>query len=313
MDITIIIPLYNEEESLTELEAWIAKVMQVNNFSYEILFIDDGSTDNSWKIVQDLHHQNSSNKGVRFRRNYGKSAALNVAFERALGEVVITMDADLQDNPDEIPHLYRMIKNDGYDLVSGWKKKRFDPLGKTLPSKLFNRTVRWVSGIKLHDFNCGLKAYKNQVIKSIEVYGDMHRYIPVIAQNAGFRNIGERIVQHQARKYGVSKYGFMRVFNGFLDLATVSFLGKFGKRPMHFLGTAGTILSIIGLIILIGFTIGKLAWNYSINDRPLFYLGILLLIIGTQLFVAGFVAELVARSSESRNQYLISEEEGISH
>lgn len=310
MDISIIVPLYNEDESLTELTAWIKKVMDTHQYSYEVLFINDGSTDDSWKVVEDLCAQNPNCKGVSFRRNYGKSAALNVGFERAKGDVVITMDADLQDSPEEIPDLYRMIKEDGYDLVSGWKKKRHDPLGKTLPSKLFNRTVRWVSGIKLHDFNCGLKAYKNQVIKSIEVYGDMHRYIPVIAKNAGFRNIGEKVVQHQARKYGVSKYGFMRVFNGFLDLATVTFLGRFGKRPMHFLGTIGVILGIVGFIILVGFTAGKLIWNYNINDRPLFYLGILLTIIGTQLFVAGFIAELVARSSESRNEYLISEEKG---
>jgi len=311
MDITVIVPLFNEEESLPELESWITKVMKANDFSYEILFIDDGSTDSSWEVVERLCSQNPANKGVKFRRNYGKSAALNVAFERAEGNVVITMDADLQDSPDEIPELYRMIKEDGYDLVSGWKQKRHDPLGKTLPSKLFNGTVRRVSGIKLNDFNCGLKAYRKQVVKSIEVYGDMHRYIPVIAKNAGFSNIGEKVVQHQARKYGVSKYGFMRVFNGFLDLATVTFLGKFGKQPMHFLGTIGIILSMIGFVILAAFTIGKFAWGQSINDRPLFFLGILLMIVGTQLFVAGFVAELVARSSESRNHYLIEVEKGI--
>ena len=312
MDITVIVPLFNEEESLPELESWISKVMKANNLSYEILFIDDGSTDKSWEVVDGLCSKNPVNKGVKFRRNYGKSAALNVAFERAEGDVVITMDADLQDSPDEIPELYRMVKEEGYDLVSGWKEKRHDPIGKTLPSKIFNGTVRRVSGIKLNDFNCGLKAYRKQVVKSIEVYGDMHRYIPVIAKNAGFSKIGEKVVQHQARKYGVSKYGFMRVFNGFLDLATVTFLGKFGKQPMHFLGTIGTILSMIGFVILAGFTIGKFAWDQSINDRPLFYLGILLMIIGTQLFVAGFVAELVARSSESRNHYLIEVEKGIS-
>jgi glycosyltransferase involved in cell wall biosynthesis len=312
MDITVIVPLFNEEESLPELESWISKVMKANNLSYEILFIDDGSTDKSWEVVDGLCSKNPINKGVKFRRNYGKSAALNVAFERAEGDVVITMDADLQDSPDEIPELYRMVKEEGYDLVSGWKEKRHDPIGKTLPSKIFNGTVRRVSGIKLNDFNCGLKAYRKQVVKSIEVYGDMHRYIPVIAKNAGFSKIGEKVVQHQARKYGVSKYGFMRVFNGFLDLATVTFLGKFGKQPMHFLGTIGTILSMIGFVILAGFTIGKFAWDQSINDRPLFYLGILLMIIGTQLFVAGFVAELVARSSESRNHYLIEVEKGIS-
>lgn len=311
MNISIVVPLFNEEESLPELESWIAKVMQEHGYSYEILFVDDGSTDQSWKIVEQLCSQKPENKGVKFRRNYGKSAALNVAFERVKGDVVITMDADLQDSPDEIPELYRMIKEEGYDLVSGWKKKRHDPLGKTIPSKLFNGTVRRVSGIKLNDFNCGLKAYRNQVVKSIEVYGDMHRYIPVIAKNAGFSKIGEKVVQHQARKYGVSKYGFMRVFNGFLDLATVTFLGKFGKQPMHFLGTIGTILSMIGFSILLFFTIGKFAWGQSINDRPLFFLGILLMIIGTQLFVAGFVAELVARSSESRNEYLIEVEKGI--
>ena len=312
MNITVVVPLFNEEESLPELESWISKVMKANNLSYEILFIDDGSTDKSWEVVDGLCSKNPVNKGVKFRRNYGKSAALNVAFERAEGDVVITMDADLQDSPDEIPELYRMVKEEGYDLVSGWKEKRHDPIGKTLPSKIFNGTVRRVSGIKLNDFNCGLKAYRKQVVKSIEVYGDMHRYIPVIAKNAGFSKIGEKVVQHQARKYGVSKYGFMRVFNGFLDLATVTFLGKFGKQPMHFLGTIGTILSMIGFVILAGFTIGKFAWDQSINDRPLFYLGILLMIIGTQLFVAGFVAELVARSSESRNHYLIEVEKGIS-
>ena len=311
MDITVVIPLYNEEDSLTELESWISKVMNQHDFSYEMLFVDDGSTDDSWSVIQTLCSKRKENKAVRFRRNYGKSAALNVAFERAQGNVVITMDADLQDSPDEIPELYRMIVEDQFDLVSGWKKKRHDPLGKTIPSKIFNGTVRRVSGIKLHDFNCGLKAYRNQVVKSIEVYGDMHRYIPVIAKNAGFRKIGEKVVQHQARKYGVSKYGFMRVFNGFLDLATVTFLGKFGKQPMHFLGTIGTIFGLIGFVILAGFTVGKLIWNYSINDRPLFYLGMLLTIVGTQLFVAGFVAELVARNSSSRNQYLIAEEKGI--
>lgn len=311
MDISIIVPLYNEDESLTELAAWITKVMVANGFSYEVLFINDGSTDDSWKVVDRLSKENSNFKGVSFRRNYGKSAALNVGFERAQGDVVVTMDADLQDSPEEIPELYRMIKEEGFDLVSGWKKKRHDPIGKTIPSKLFNGTVRLVSGIPLHDFNCGLKAYRNQVIKSIEVYGDMHRYIPVIAKNAGFRQIGEKVVQHQARKYGVSKYGFMRVFNGFLDLATVTFLGKFGKRPMHFLGTIGVILGMVGIAILFYFTIAKFVYNqYSINERPLFYLGILLTIIGTQLFVAGFVAELVARSAESRNEYLISDEKG---
>ena len=306
MDISVVVPLMNEEESLQELTDWIRDVMRQHSFSYEIIFIDDGSTDDSWNIIQTISKTASDIVGIKFRRNYGKSAALHEGFQVAKGDVVITMDADLQDSPDEIPVLHDMIQNEGYDLVSGWKKKRHDPLSKTIPSKFFNRVTRWISGIELNDFNCGLKAYQNKVVKSIELYGDMHRYIPFIAKMNGFHRIGEKVVEHRARKYGSSKYGWRRMINGFLDLATVYFLGKFGKQPMHFLGTLGILFSILGFGILAYLSISKLIWGeFNIDERPLFYFGILTLIVGTQLFVGGFVAELVARNAPDRNRYQI--------
>jgi len=284
--------------------------MQENNFTYEILFIDDGSTDNSWEIIQELQSKYESIRAIKFRRNYGKSAALNVAFENSDGEVVITMDADLQDSPDEIPELYQMIKEGGHDLVSGWKKKRYDNvLTKNLPSKLFNGVARLVSGIKLHDFNCGLKAYNQKVIKNIEVYGDMHRYIPIMAKSAGFNNITEKVVTHQARKYGKSKYGINRFINGLLDLMTISFIGRFGKKPMHFFGLFGVIFTLVGIFILCYLSFEKLILGVSgISSRPAFFLGMLLIIVGVQLFIAGFLAELISRSSNSRNEYKIESE-----
>lgn len=306
MDISVVIPLLNEEESLPELSAWIERVMSEHNFSYEIIFIDDGSTDGSWKLINQLQAQNEHVRGIKFRRNYGKSAALNVGFEKAQGDVVITMDADLQDSPDEIPELYRMIKEDGFDIVSGWKKKRYDPLSKTIPTKLYNGVTRWMSGIKLHDMNCGLKSYSNEVVKNIEVYGEMHRYIPVIAKWAGFDNIGEKVVVHQARKYGHTKFGLSRFIYGPLDLFSIMFVGKFGKRPMHFFGVGGIVMTMLGILILLYLSVEKL-WNdvSHISDRPAFYLGILLTIVGTQLFITGFLAELVSRSSQDRNTYKI--------
>lgn len=311
MNLSIVIPLYNEEESLPELESWIRKVAEANQLSYEIIMVDDGSTDQSWNIVNTLSAQNPSVKGIKFQRNYGKSAALNTGFGAASGEVVITMDADLQDSPDEIPALYKMVKEEGYDIVSGWKKKRYDPLSKTVPSKLYNWVTRKVSGISLHDFNCGLKAYRLNVVKSIEVYGEMHRYIPLIAKWAGFKKIGEKVVQHRARKYGVTKFGASRILSGFLDLLSVSFLGRFGKNPMHFFGAWGTFFIMIGFIILTYLSVAKLMYaTYGIADRPLFFLGILVIIIGTQLFVTGFLAELITRSATDRNQYLIEEKIG---
>ncbi|MBK8703902.1 MAG: glycosyltransferase family 2 protein [Saprospiraceae bacterium] len=309
MDITMVIPLFNEDESLPELEAWIRRVMEANGYSYEIIFVDDGSKDKSWQVIENLAQVNPCVRGIKFRRNYGKSAALNVAFHAALGNVVITMDADLQDSPDEIPDLYRLIYEEKYDLISGWKQKRFDPLSKTLPSKFFNAITRWISGIALHDFNCGLKSYRREVVKSIEVYGEMHRYIPLLAKWAGFNKIGEKIVEHRARKYGVSKFGLERFVNGFLDLLSITFMGKFGKRPMHFFGTLGTLSFILGFIILVYLSIAKLVYQqYGIADRPLFYFGILTLIVGTQLFVTGFLAELVTRNAPDRNHYLIEKE-----
>ena len=306
MDISIVIPLLNEEESLPELEAWIRKVVEAGGWSYEIIMIDDGSSDRSWEIIEGLSAQNSNVVGIKFRRNYGKSAALNVGFSHARGNVVITMDADLQDSPDEIPGLYKMIMEDGYDLVSGWKKVRHDPLAKTIPSKFFNFFTSWISGIKLHDFNCGLKAYKNAVVKSVEIYGEMHRYIPLLAKWSGFKKIGEKVVQHQARKYGVTKFGASRLVTGFLDLMSIMFIGRFGKRPMHFFGTLGTFSFFIGFAILVYLSIAKLVYEeYGIADRPLFYFGILSIIIGTQLFLTGFLAELVSRNSPDRNAYLI--------
>lgn len=309
IDISIVIPLLNEEESIVELFGWIERVMIEHHFQYEIIFIDDGSTDNSWQVIQQLCVSHPQVKAVKFRRNYGKSAALNVGFERALGTVVITMDADLQDNPEEIPELYKMITERGYDLVSGWKKKRYDPLSKTIPTKLYNKVTGWMSGIKLHDMNCGLKAYKSEVIKNIEVYGEMHRYIPVIAKWAGFTNIGEKVVKHQARKYGTTKFGISRFIYGPLDLFSIMFVGKFGKRPMHFFGVLGTIISIVGLGILVWLSISKLVLqSYGIANRPAFYLGILCVIVGVQLFIAGFLGELISRSAYERNKYQIEKE-----
>ena len=307
MNISVVVPLLNEEESLTELEAWIRKVMVANRFSYEIIFIDDGSTDTSWQIIERLKTTNPNIKGIKFRRNYGKSAALHEGFGLASGDVVITMDADLQDSPDEIPELYRMIIEDKLDLVSGWKKKRHDPLSKTIPTKLYNAVTRWMTGIYLHDFNCGLKAYRNAVVKSIEVYGEMHRYIPVLAKFAGFKKIGEKVVHHQARKYGVTKFGGIKRFiRGPLDLLSITFVGRFGKRPMHFFGAWGMFILFLGVAILAYLAINRLFFNeYGITDRPLFYFGILFFIIGTQLFLAGFLAEMLARTAPDRNKYLI--------
>ena len=317
MDISVIVPLFNEAESLPELAAWIERVMKENGFSYEVWLVDDGSTDTSWKVIQDLAAANPAMKGVSFRRNYGKSPALNTGFARAQGDVVITMDADLQDSPDEIPELYRMIMTDGYDLVSGWKQKRYDPLSKTIPTKLFNATARKVSGLhNLHDFNCGLKAYRGEVVKHIEVYGDMHRYIPYLAKNAGFSRIGEKVVQHQARKYGSSKFGLDRFVNGYLDLATLWFTGKFGAKPMHFFGLLGSLMFFIGFIAAAAVGGIKL-WNmyhglsYTlVTSSPYFYIALTMMLLGTQLFLAGFVGELVVRNSPRRNSYEIRQEIG---
>lgn len=307
MDISVVIPLLDEEESLTELSSWIGKVMSENEFSYEILFIDDGSRDSSWEIINQLSEQNPSIKGLKFRRNYGKSAALNVGFENCQGDVVITMDADLQDSPDEIPALYRLIKEEKYDIISGWKKKRYDPITKTIPTKLYNWVTRKVSGIYLHDFNCGLKAYRNEVVKNIEVYGEMHRYIPVIANWQGFKKIGEKVVEHRARKYGITKFGISRFINGFLDLMSIFFVGKFGKKPMHFFGTLGSIFFFFGAAIGIYLSLAKIFWEqYKMTERPLFFLAILCMIIGVQLFTAGFLGELISRSSHTRNNYQVS-------
>lgn len=315
MDISVVIPLYNEAESLPELEAWIERVMKANNFTYEVLFINDGSTDNSWEVIKELQQKNPCVRGVKFRRNYGKSPGLHCAFQRTKGDVVITMDADLQDSPDEIPELFRMIKEDGYDLVSGWKRKRYDPLSKTIPTKLFNATARKFSGINnLHDFNCGLKAYKNIVIKNIEVYNDMHRYIPYLAKIAGFNKIGEKIVQHQARKYGTTKFGLNRFINGYLDLISLWFTSKFGKKPMHFFGLWGSVMFFIGFIALIIVLSMKLISMFSGDLRPLvtnspyFYISLTAMILGTQLFLAGFIGELIARNAPSRNNYKIESE-----
>jgi len=306
MDISIVIPLLNESESLPELYRWINEVMTKHKLSYEIVFIDDGSTDDSWSVIEGLKKENANIKGIKFRRNYGKAAALSEGFKVADGTVVFTMDADLQDSPDELPEMYRMITEDGYDLVSGWKKKRHDPLSKTVPSKLFNAVARKVSGIILHDFNCGLKAYKNEVTKDINVYGDMHRWMPVLAKWSGYANIGEKVVEHRARQHGHSKFGTKRLISGFLDLLSLFFVGKFSKQPMHFFGTWGLGFSFIGFSVLAYLTIMKLIFNTSsIDDRPLFFFGILLLIIGTQLFVTGFLAELVARNKQDKDQYNI--------
>lgn len=312
MDISLVIPLLNEADSLPELSEWIEKVMLENNFLYEILFIDDGSKDKSWEIIQQLSQKNSCIKGIKFRRNYGKSAALYEGFLASKGAVVITMDADLQDSPDEIPDLYKMIHTDGYDLVSGWKEKRYDPITKTVPTKLFNAATRWVSGIQLNDFNCGLKAYKADVVKNIEVYGEMHRYVPVLAKWAGFTKIAEKSVIHQPRKYGYSKFGISRFINGFLDLMTLFFMGKFGKRPMHFFGPIGTSIFVIGFLVSLELSIEKLVFEqYKMTERPLFYLSILCMIVGTQLFLAGFLGELISRNSTYRNHYNIEQKLGI--
>ncbi len=315
MNISIVIPLLNEDESLPELHDWIVKVMNENNFSYEILFIDDGSKDKSWSVIEALSAKNANVRGIKFRRNYGKSAALNVGFAATKGDVVITMDADLQDSPDEIPDLYKMITVDGFDLVSGWKQKRYDPLSKTIPTKLFNWATRKMSGINnLHDFNCGLKAYKSDVVKSIEVYGEMHRYIPVIAKWAGFSKIEEKVVQHRERKYGKTKFGLERFINGFLDLMSISFVSKFGKRPMHFFGLWGTLSFFLGGIVSLILIIEKIYKSYNhiptrnVTDQPLFYLACVAMIIGTQLFLAGFLGELISRNSSERNNYLIEKE-----
>jgi len=310
MDISVVVPLLNEEESLPELTSWIDRVMLAHNYAYELIFVDDGSTDASWKVIGELKQQFPAVKGIKFRRNYGKSAALNVAFEVAQGDVIITMDADLQDSPDEIPQLFNRIKDEKLDIISGWKKKRYDPITKTIPTKLFNAATRKMSGIQLNDFNCGLKAYRSEVVKTIEVYGEMHRYIPVIAKWAGFKNIGEQVVEHRARKYGVSRF-----INGFLDLLSIFFVGKFGKRPMHFFGSMGVLSFLIGTLMAL-WIIGEKLYHISmsipykreITDQPGFYIALVAIILGSQLFLTGFVAELVTRSGSDRNQYLIEKE-----
>ena len=313
MDISVIVPLYNEEESLPELAAWIKKVMDEHQFSYEVLMVDDGSTDKSWSIVESLHNDNPCIRGIRFRRNYGKSAALNTGFEACEGDVVITMDADLQDSPDEIPELFRMIKEDGYDLVSGWKKVRYDSkLAKNIPSKFFNWTTRKMSGIQLHDFNCGLKAYRKDVVKSIEVYSEMHRYIPLIAKWAGFNKIGEKVVVHQKRKYGVTKFGLNRFVNGYLDLLTITFTTRFGKKPMHAFGVWGSIAFLVGLVCAVWLIVAKLVHQShgvpfrQVTDQPLFFLALLAMVLGFMLFLAGFLGEMIARNDPDRNKYQIA-------
>ena len=313
MDISLVIPLKDEEESLPELSDWISRVMNANNYSYEIIFVDDGSTDNSWNIIEELRNKNSNIKGIKFQRNYGKSAGLNEGFRVAQGDVIITMDADLQDSPDEVPELRRMIIEDGYDLVSGWKKKRYDnAITKNIPSKFYNAATRWMSGIKLHDFNCGLKSYRKNVVKSIEVYGEMHRYTPVLAKWAGFKKIGEKVVVHQARKYGVSKFGISRFVNGPLDLASIIFVGKYGKRPMHFFGLLGSIFFLIGIGLSIYLIIKKFIDPEStLTDKPGFYIALTTTIIGVQLFLSGFIGELISRNAPGRNSYLIEKKAGV--
>ena len=312
--ISIVIPLFNEEESISELAEWIDKVLKKNNLSYEIIFIDDGSNDSSWSVIENIKNDNPNVYGIKFRRNYGKSAALNVGFSKASGDVVITMDADLQDSPDEIPELYNLITNDNYDLVSGWKKKRYDPITKTIPTKLFNWAARKASGINLNDFNCGLKAYNKNVVKSIEVYGEMHRYIPILAKWAGFKNIGEKVVEHQSRKYGVTKFGFERFINGFLDLLTVTFISRFGKKPMHIFGTLGTLMFILGLTLFLYIGGIKLYHIYNslpaknIADQSAFFIALTSMVIGVQLFLSGFIAELISRNSTDRNNYQVDSE-----
>ena len=309
MDISIVVPLYNEAESLPHLAEWIDRVMKEHGFSYEVVMVDDGSKDGSWNVIEKLHEGNPAYRGIKFRRNYGKSAALNTGFAAVQGDVVITMDADLQDSPDEVPELFHMIKEDGYDLVSGWKKKRYDSkLAKNIPSKFFNGTTRLLSGIKLHDFNCGLKAYRRDVVKSIEVYGEMHRYIPVIAKWAGFGKIGEKVVQHRKREFGVTKFGMNRFINGYLDLMSIMFMSKFGKQPMHFFGAVGSVSFLFGFVALIVVLCLRLASRISLTNSVWFYLSILFVLMGTMLFLAGFIGELVCRNSTTRNQYLIEKE-----
>ena len=313
MDISIVVPVFNEEESLSELCDWIERVLSEHSYKYEVIMVDDGSTDTSWSVIQDLAGSKNWVKGIRFQRNYGKAAALHTAFQAAEGEVVITMDADLQDSPEEVPELTRMILEDGYDLVSGWKKKRYDPLSKRIPSKFYNWFARKVSGIKLHDFNCGLKSYRKAVVKSIEVYGDMHRYIPFLAKRAGFPNIGEKVVEHQKRKYGVTKYGIERFIIGYLDLISISFISRFGKRPMHLFGTLGTLMFMIGFVASLYLGTQKIIYTvrniamHRVTESPYFYLALTAMIIGAQLFIAGFLGELIGRSSTDRNSYLIGE------
>lgn len=315
MDISVIVPLFNEAESLPELYAWIQRVMNENKFSYEVIFINDGSTDNSWQVIQDLKAKSENVRAIRFRRNYGKSPALFCGFERAEGDVVITMDADLQDSPDEIPELYRMVMEDGYDLVSGWKQKRYDnTFTKNIPSKIYNATARKVTGLKLHDMNCGLKAYRKEVIKNIEVYGEMHRYIPYLAKNAGYTNIGEKVVIHRKRQYGVSKFGLERFVNGYLDLFSLYFLDKFGKQPMHFFGLWGSVMFLIGFVAVVAVGALKLIALSKgvpaplVTDTPYFYIALTMMLLGTQMFLSGFVGELVSRSNAERNKYHIAEE-----
>jgi len=313
MDLSIIIPLFNEEESLPELSTWIENVVTQHDLSYEIIMIDDGSSDNSWQVIHTLSENNHHIKGIKFQRNYGKSAALNEGFKAAQGDVVITMDADLQDSPEEIPELRRMIVEDGFDIVSGWKKKRYDnTFTKNIPSKIYNGAARWSSGIKLHDFNCGLKAYRKKVVKSIEVYGEMHRYIPVIAKWAGFKKIGEKVVEHHARKYGVTKFGWERFVNGFLDLATISFVSRFGKKPMHFFGLLGTLFFLIGFGSSIYLVVSKFAEiDFTLTNKPIFYIALTCMLLGMQLFLTGFLAELIARNGSERNVYQIENKIGL--
>ncbi|MBQ7280933.1 MAG: glycosyltransferase family 2 protein [Bacteroidales bacterium] len=310
MDITIVVPLFNEEESLPHLAEWIDRVMEEHHFDYEVIMVDDGSKDNSWNVIEDLHSKNARYKGIKFRRNYGKSAALNVGFSHAQGDVVITMDADLQDNPDEVPELYHMVKDEGYDLVSGWKKVRYDSkLAKNIPSKFFNWTTRRMSGIHLHDFNCGLKAYRHDVVKSIEVYGEMHRYIPVIAKWAGFGKIGEKVVQHRKREFGVTKFGMNRFINGYLDLMSIMFMSRFGKQPMHFFGLWGSICFVLGFGILLTLIVLRLCHVLSLSTSLWFYLSMFFSLMGMMLFLAGFLGELICRNSSTRNEYLIEKKE----
>ena len=305
LEISVVVPLYNEEESLPELMQWIDRVARENSLSYEVILIDDGSTDNSWSVVESLKEQYSAIRGISFLRNYGKSAALYEGFKAAQGEVVFTMDADLQDSPDEIPEMRRMILEDGYDLVSGWKRKRYDPIGKRWPSKFFNFTARLMSGIKLHDFNCGLKAYRRKVVKSIEVYGEMHRYIPILAKHAGFKRIGEKIVEHHERKYGKSKFGLERMIKGYLDLISVSFMSRFGRSPMYLFGGLGTLMFLVGFVAMTWIVVEKLAYSVPITNQPLFYLSLATIVLGVVLFLAGFLGEMINRRAPERNKYLI--------